>query len=246
MPNPYTYFLGSVFVQRPAPASTPSITPPVFAGITGTTANLDGSITASWTAGTAVNPPISYAVYIALGSVSAGALFQSGNIQKIVPSGTTSTKVFLLADQATYLINGTQYTLGVRARDAYGNTETNTAILVRTATASGNLPAVFQSLAASLAVTDTNLSADHVNFQSDHANFQADHSDFQADHTNLQADHANFQADHANFQTDHSDLQTEIAAFQSENTTLSATSGDLQDSADVITQASSVVIASVV
>ena len=166
MPNPYSYFLGSVFVQRPAPASTPSITPPVFAGITGTTANNDGSITASWSAGTAVNPPIQYVVYIVSGSVSAGTLFQSGNIQKIVPAGTTSTKVFLLSDQTTFLVNGNQYTLGVRARDAYGNTETNVVLSVATAISSGNLATILQSISTSLAATDASIAASASNISS--------------------------------------------------------------------------------
>jgi hypothetical protein len=224
MPNPATYFLGSSIVQKPAPAALPSSTAPVFAGIVSATPNTDGSITAAWAAGTTVNPPIEYIVYIAVGSVSPAALFVSANAQRCVPTSVLSTRIFTLADQTTYLINGQTYTLGVRARDAYSNTETNTVIQTATAIASGNLPAVLQTLVASLAVTDANLSTDHANFQVDHANFQSDHTNFQSDHTNFQADHLAFQGDHSNFQTDH-------ANFQTDHTNLAATAADLDSTA---------------
>lgn len=128
MPNPSSYFLGSSIVQKPAPASVPSTTPPVFAGIVSATPDNDGSIVASWAAGTAANPPISYQVYIAFGSVSAGVLFNASNLTEIVPSGVLSARIFTLKDQQTYLLKDQVYTLGVRAVDAYGNTETNIAI----------------------------------------------------------------------------------------------------------------------
>jgi hypothetical protein len=131
MPNPAIYFLGSSIVQKPAPASIPSTVAPVFAGITNAAPNTDGSISASWSAGTAINPPISYKVYIARGSVSAATLFNSLNLAKIVPANTLTARLFLLADQ-TYLVRDQEYTLGVRAVDAYGNVETNTAILTAT------------------------------------------------------------------------------------------------------------------
>lgn len=217
---PSSYFLASSIVQIPAPASLPSSTPPVFAGITGVTANADGSITAAWAAGTAVNPPIQYFVYIALGSVSAAALFQSTNLQRIVPAGNTSSRVFMLADMVTYLLNGQTYTLGVRARDAYGNAETNTAILTAAAIASGNLPAIFQALASSLAVTDANLSTDHANFVSDHADFQADHANFVARNTDFVNRNTDFVNRNAELILRNSDFISRNSDFTNRNSEL--------------------------
>lgn len=204
-------------------------TPPTFAGISGTTPNTDGSITATWLAGsTSGKDPIEYEIYITTGVVSAGALFVSTNKATISPSGTTSKKIFTLADQTTYLVNGQQYTMGVRAVDSQGYTETNVALQTPTAVASGNLPVVYQTLATNIAATEVLLAADHVNFQGDHTNFQTDHTNFQADdaafdadHAAFQGDHTNFQTDHTNFQTDHSNLQTDHSNFMSDLATFS-------------------------
>lgn len=132
MPNPSSYFLGSSIVQKPAPASSPSVTSPIFAGITSKLANTDGSISVSYAAATTVNPPIEYVIYAALGSVTAGSLFNSANIVEIIPSGILTARIFTLKDQVTYLIKDQIYTFGVRSKDAYGNTDNNTAILTET------------------------------------------------------------------------------------------------------------------
>lgn len=184
------------FVQMLPENCVINTTPPTFAGISGTTPNTDGSITATWAAGsTAGKDPIEYEIFIALGVVSAAALFLSTNKVTISPSGTLSKRIFTLADQTTYLVNGQQYTMGVRAVDSQGYTETNTVIQTPTAIASGNLPVVYQTVATNLIATEVLLAADHVNFQGDHTNFQSDHTNFQGDHTNFQTDHANFVAD---------------------------------------------------
>lgn len=141
---PSSYFLASSIVQIPAPASIPSTTPPVFAGIVSATANNDGSITAAWAAGTTVNPPIEYRVYIALGSVGAGALFSAGNLAQIIPAGVLQARLFFLGNQQTYLLKGQVYTLGVWAADAYGNVSSNLA--VQTATATGVDPNVLPTI----------------------------------------------------------------------------------------------------
>lgn len=143
------YFAG-LFYQSTPNASVSDLTPPTFAGITGTTPNTDGSITASWSPASDATGPIEYNIYIALGVVNAATLFQASNLVKIAPAGTTSTRVFTLADQSTYLVNGQQYTMGVRARDAVNNMDSNTALQTPTAIASGNLPVVLQTLATDL------------------------------------------------------------------------------------------------
>lgn len=131
-------------------AAISDLTPPTFAGITGATPNTDGSITALWSAASDATPPIEYNIYIALGVVSAAALFVPGNLVTISPALTTSKRIFTLADQTTYLVNGQQYTMGVRAKDAVGNIDTNLVIQTPTAIASGNLPVVLQTLATDL------------------------------------------------------------------------------------------------
>lgn len=219
MANPSTYFAGPFSILSPN-SCVYDVTPPTFSGVSSLTPNTDGSITVAWALATDATPPIDYLIYIALGSVSAATLFQTSNLTRISPSGTTSTRVFLLGDQSTYLVNGSTYTVGVRARDAVGNINTNTVVATTVAIASGNLPSVYQSLATNIAATEvllaqdhTNLNQDHVNFQGDHANFQGDHTSFQSDHTNFQSDHASFQGDHANLNQDHLDLASDLATF---------------------------------
>lgn len=153
------YFAGK-FSQLVPAACLVDLTPPTFAGISSVGANTDGSLSCGWLSATDASTPVEYLIYIALGSVSAGALFVSGNLQKIVPSGALSTRVFMLADQTTYLLNGQTYTLGVRAKDALGNVNTNTALLTVMAVASGNLPTVLQATATALAATEVDLVAD--------------------------------------------------------------------------------------
>ena len=161
-----------LFSQRTPNASITDTTPPTLSGIGGVVANADGTFTVSWSAATDSTTPIRYNVYIAVGSVSAASLFVSSNIVKVVRG--LSSNVSTLANQTTYIVNGQIYTFGVRAEDAVGNLNTNTAILTSTAIGSGNLASLFQTIAASLVTTESNLAADHLNFVSDHTNFQAD------------------------------------------------------------------------
>lgn len=135
-----------VISQRTSQACLVDSTPPTFAGIAGATPENSGSIEAQWALASDSNPPISYEVYIALGAVSAGVLFQPSNLVDIAPNGSTSKKVFTLGDGTTFLVKNQVYTLGVRARDALGNVEFNTVIQTATAIASGNMAQVYQDL----------------------------------------------------------------------------------------------------
>lgn len=130
MPNPASYFLGSSFVQKPAPASSPSSVAPTFGGITALNQNLDGSLQASWLAVTLVpNPPVRYEVYIQ--QSTATGLFNAGNLQSITPKLTQ--KIAEDAAGNPLQFNRT-YFVGVRAVDAYGNRETNLISLSQTIT----------------------------------------------------------------------------------------------------------------
>jgi len=143
------YFAGE-FKQRLPEYCIVDTTPPVFAGITNATPSEDGSIEVEFAAATSPKNPVDYHVYIALGSVSPLVLFQDSNIAVHLPAGVLSGRVFLLADQQTYLVNGQVYTLGVRANDAYGYKDSNVVIEVVTAIASGNLPFVLQTVTQDL------------------------------------------------------------------------------------------------
>jgi hypothetical protein len=118
--------------------------------------------------------------------------------------------------------------MGVRAVDAVGNSDTNTALQTPTAIASGNLPSVFQTIATNLAATEVLLAGDHTNFQADHVNFQADHADFQADHVNFQSDHADFVADLATLNAYLTTLATDIADLEAQVTAATALVDALQ------------------
>jgi hypothetical protein len=149
----------STFEQLAPQTCLVDTTAPTFAGIASATPGTDGSIQAAWLAGSDVTTPIEYLIYLALGVVNAAALFQASNLVSIAPAGALSKKVFTLGDQTTYFVNGQQYTMGVRARDGVGNINTNTVLLTPTATGSGNLPAVFQTVVADLQDLELSLSA---------------------------------------------------------------------------------------
>lgn len=117
------------------------LTPPTFAGITSVTPQSNGSLLVQFPQATDTSTPLRYRVYIALGSVDASNLFQSTNIVQVVePQGVGPyfAKIFTLSDQVTFLAINETYTLGVRAVDAVGITETNTVIL--TAVSFGVIP----------------------------------------------------------------------------------------------------------
>lgn len=130
MPNPASYFLGSSFVQKPAPASLPSSVAPTFGGITALNQNLDGSLQASWLAVTLVpNPPVRYEVYVQQGSAT--NLFNIMNLQSITPKLTQKISEDAAGNPLQF--NRT-YFVGIRAVDAYGNRETNLISLSQTIT----------------------------------------------------------------------------------------------------------------
>jgi hypothetical protein len=102
-------------------------TPPTFAGISGLTANPDGSLSASWSAASDTTPPIVYKVYIQANTAT--GLFST------TPFATyaTNLKMFTLPSGAN-LVSGTTYYVGVRATDAFNNSETNSVSMSATST----------------------------------------------------------------------------------------------------------------
>jgi len=115
------YFAG-IFSQSTPQACLVDLTPPTFSGITGLTANANGSLTASWSAATDATNPVGYQVFIQ--ASTATGLFSSGN--KLYSAIGTSVVIFTDALLAP-LVNGTTYFVGIRAVDAVGNVDTNTA-----------------------------------------------------------------------------------------------------------------------
>lgn len=147
MSNPISLFRG-VLVQKPAPVSITDVTPPTFAGIQSLVANADGSLTASWSAATDTTNPITYEVYVQ--ASTATGLFNTANVATL--SRGTSTKIFILANNSV-LQKDVTYFVGVRARDAVGNLNTNTTSL-NAASAGIADNSVFNIVTAIKAVTD--------------------------------------------------------------------------------------------
>jgi len=88
--------------------------PPSFAGVANATdEGTSGTVLLSWISGTDPSPPVSYSIYVALGS----AQLDYGR-----PNYTTQSTSFVVSG----LLNGLVYTFGVRASDRWGNQDTNT------------------------------------------------------------------------------------------------------------------------
>lgn len=127
-------------------ACTIDPTPPTFAGIISTTPQSDGTFIVTWAAATSTKIPVRYEIYVAVGSVSAAALFITANRVAFAPGSLTSWRIGWLRDQTTYIVNGQIYTFGIRAVDAQNYSDSNNVILTSTAIASGNIGGLFQSL----------------------------------------------------------------------------------------------------
>jgi hypothetical protein len=141
-------------VQEAPGACLDDILPPTFGGITGLVPQANGSLLASWSAGSDPTLPIMYDVYIAAGTVLAAALFLDAN--KIFSTFGLSAKIWTLADLSTVLAVNQNYTVGVRARDGVGNQSQNVQLL--TAESEGVLPDCLTQVYADLSALVTNLS----------------------------------------------------------------------------------------
>jgi hypothetical protein len=124
---PDSSYFGDSFVVKMPSAALGNVNAPTFSGISSLVADDDGSLVAGWAAATgSAQAPISYAVYVAFGSVSAGALFVDANI--IGRFDGLSARFYTLPDNTTFLNKDETYTVGVRAVSANGISETNTVI----------------------------------------------------------------------------------------------------------------------
>ena len=140
---------------------TSNTTAPTFGGISSVTPKNDGSFTLSWSSATgSAATPIRYRMYVALGSVSAIALFVNSNLVGTTEQSVTSGNVFQLGSGTTYFVNGQIYTFGIRAVSSQDIADTNTVISNSTAIASGNVAVVFQTLITDLGTEITNLNSD--------------------------------------------------------------------------------------
>ena len=120
-------FLLKQFIMDLPDACLVDLTSPTFAGITGLVPQQNGSLLASWAAGSDANPPLQYHVFIQPQSESASLLFTPGNLALITKA--TSIPLFFKGD-GSLLVAGVNYRVGVRCADALGNIETNTVAFV--------------------------------------------------------------------------------------------------------------------
>lgn len=110
--------------QATAQGCLVDLTPPTFAGIASLVARPNGALRPGWLAGTDASLPLSYEIYIQ--KDTATGLFSSGNIALV----TRLLTVDIFQDALGALLEPDQlYFVGVRARDALGNLESNTASL---------------------------------------------------------------------------------------------------------------------
>ena len=209
------------FQHNTASACLVDLTPPTFAGVTGSLPQPNGSVLLSWPVATDTTLPVTYDIYALPGTVAATAVFAATSKQAV--KSVLSSYVFRDSNDA--LLTAQDYTFGVRARDAVNNLNTNLAVL--TVASSGVLTDSLATIAQSLANTEILLTADHINFQADHVNFQGDHTNFAADDAAFDADHANFVNDHTDFQSDHTNFVADHVAATGINAATSATADAL-------------------
>ncbi len=119
------------------------LVPPTFAGIAGLLALANGALRASWLAATDASLPVVYDVYIQAGSAT--GLFGAAN--RVLSAFGLQLDVFQLPDGSP-LVAGTTYFVGVRARDAIGNLDSNVVSL--SAISAGVLSTTLAALANTL------------------------------------------------------------------------------------------------
>lgn len=121
--------------------------PPTFAGIATLIALANGALRATWLAATDPSTPIVYDVYIQAGTAT--GLFSLTN--RALSTFGLTIDIFQLLD-GTPLAAGTTYYVGVRARDAIGNLDSNVVSLsgVSLGVLSTTLAAIANTLAAAI------------------------------------------------------------------------------------------------
>lgn len=156
---------------------------PVFAGLFSVAPQDAGQFLLNWPAATDNTTPIKYKIYVAPGSVSAGTLFSQP--PAMIVEGSLKAQIFMLADQTTFFVKGSTYSFGVKAEDRFGNVDSNTVVLTATATASGNLPGIFQQYLDTLNTQNTTLGAANTAY----GNLNTAHSNLNTVYDSLNDDH---------------------------------------------------------
>jgi len=174
------FFAQKMAIELPNACSL-DITPPTFAGIVAATPQANGSLLASWGAGSDLTLPINYEVYCLPGaSVPAATLFAA------VPAIKTSNlSEYLFRDRLGALLTAQAYTLGVRARDGVGNLNSN--LVTINATATGVLTDSLATIAASLASTQAALATNVSDLDAIETALAADAASIDASATSLAA-----------------------------------------------------------
>jgi len=124
IPTPYDQLNQAGTIQSTFASVEYVVQIPTFSGIFSLSAQSNGSLRASWPAGSTPLVPLVYDIYIQL--ATATGLFVDAN--KVGSTFGLTVDLFSLTD-GTLLDLGSTYYVGVRARDPYGNVSTSTASL---------------------------------------------------------------------------------------------------------------------
>jgi hypothetical protein len=119
MPN---ILVNNNFYHGTTQACIVDLTPPTFAGVVNASVQSRGQIRASWAAASDVTAPVRYEIY-AQANTAVGLFTNPNNVVGI----TTALQFdFWTLRDGSFLVNGTTYHVGVRARDGVSNIDNNT------------------------------------------------------------------------------------------------------------------------
>lgn len=223
-------------VRQSTPQSAVVVTtPPVFAGITGVTPKIDGSMNVQWASATSTNTPHLYEVYVSPGAVSPAVLFAL-QPALLADNDETSIDLMKLADQSTYFVSGQVYTFGVRCRDRLGNQNSNLVVLQATAIASGNLPALWQTLLGNYQSTQTALDGNVTQLDSDLTRFETDLSQLEGDLTQFEGDLATMSSNTTALENVANDIADSATSISSSTSTIVAAASSIEASASDLDQ----------
>jgi hypothetical protein len=116
----FDYLATGGTVQGTSQSCIVDLTPPTFAGINALAVQSRGQLRATWLAGSDVTLPIRYEVYVK--AVNSTGLFNSANLVAITDK--LQYDIFILPD-GSFLVNGMDYYVGVKAIDGVGNRDNN-------------------------------------------------------------------------------------------------------------------------
>lgn len=181
---------------------------PTFAGIASATPQNSGAMQANWLAATDPLPNIRYRVHIAPMPITDAALFLLA--PTVIVEGVLQALLFTLNDQSTYLVKGQQYKIGVRAQDSVGNIDNNTATVLSTAIASGNLADVYQVIATDLETQVDKLETEVNTMETENNEFATNNTDFANLLNTLDSENNEFNTNNNNLVTNINNLETNI------------------------------------